>query len=136
MTATDSDVTDPVVNLLALAQGGATGTAWAYGGTDLNANLLVFGAGEGVAGHVNTEVDVLLIGIRGEGIIMVDGGEHPVAAGQALVIPKGAHRAIRAVSDHFAYLTCHRRRADLWPGAIPQPDASPTIPGKGSSTAS
>ncbi len=115
MTATDADATDPVVNLLARAQAGAPGTAWAYGGTDLNVNLLVFTAGEGVAAHVNTEVDVLLIGILGEGVVIVDGGEHRVGAGQALVIAKGAQRAIRATSDRFAYLTCHRRRARLWP---------------------
>ena len=115
MSATDPDTIDPVVNLLAHAQAGVPGTAWAYGGTDLNANLLVFTAGEGVATHINTEVDVLLLGIFGEGVVTVDGEGHRVGAGQALVIAKGTQRAIRAVSDPFAYLTCHRRRAGLWP---------------------
>jgi hypothetical protein len=30
-------------------------------------------------------------------------------------VPKGSRRGIRAASDRFAYLTCHGRRAGLWP---------------------
>jgi quercetin dioxygenase-like cupin family protein len=97
------------------------GAAWTHQSEDLNANLLVFGAGEGVAEHVNPEVDVLLVGIAGEGAVDVDRTHHILRAGQALVIPKGARRATLGVSDRFAYLTCHRRRPGLWPTGRARP---------------
>ena len=104
------------VDLAAIA-GAATvqGAVWRHQGEDLNANLLVFARGEGVAEHVNAEVDVLLVGIAGEGAVDVDGTRRTLRAGQALVVPKGARRGTRGVSDRFAYLTCHRRRGGLWP---------------------
>jgi len=81
----------------------------------------VFDADDGVVAHVNDEVDVLLVGVTGAGVVAVDGTDHPVGAGQALVIPKGARGAIRAVGGRFAYLSCHRRRAGLWPAGVPRP---------------
>lgn len=97
MPPSASDPATGVINLLAFAQEGTASTAWAYGGAQLNANLLVFEEEEGVATHVNDAVDVLLVGILGQGVITVDGQEHHVTAGQALVMAKGARRALRAV---------------------------------------
>jgi hypothetical protein len=37
-----------------------------------------------------------------------------------VIIPKGSQRAIHCDGDHFAYLTCHRRRAGLVP-SVTQP---------------
>ena len=105
-----------VVDLLGLAHSGdAQGPIWAHGGEDLNANLIRLRAGEGVAAHVNGEVEVLLVGIAGGGIVEVNGRRHELGAGHALVIPKGALRATEAGDNGFAYLTCHTRRAPLWP---------------------
>lgn len=105
-----------VVDLLALARSSADeGPIWSHAGDDLNANLVRLTAGEGVGGHVNGEVDVLLVGVLGAGIIEVDGRWHDLGAGQALVIPKGTCRAITAGDEGFAYLSCHRRRPALWP---------------------
>ncbi len=105
-----------VADLAALARAAtAEGAAWTHQSDDLNVNLLVFGAGGGVGEHLNAEVDVLLVGIAGEGIVAVDGTPHPLRAGHVLVIPKGARRGTRATSPSFAYLSCHRRRAGLWP---------------------
>lgn len=113
-----------VIDLAALARASAArGALWAYGGDDLNANLVRLAGGDGVAEHVNTEVDVLLVGITGDGVVEVDGRRCPLRVGQALVIPKGARRAIGSGSGEFAYLTCHRRRAGLWPGGVPRPGA-------------
>ena len=99
----------------------AHGPAWTHRGEDLDANLLVFAAGEGVAEHVNAEVDVLLVGIAGDGVVDVDGTRRVLRAGQALIVPKGARRGTRGVSERFAYLTCHRRRAGLWPAGLARP---------------
>ena len=93
----------------------APGVAWGYQGDDLNANLVVFHGTDGVATHVNNEVDVLVVGIAGTGIVEVDGERATLAAGQALIVPKGAARSLTAAGEFFAYLTCHRRRAGLLP---------------------
>ena len=106
------------VDLVALARAWtAEGAAWTRQSDDLNVNLLVFGAGGGVGEHVNAEVDVLVVGVAGEWVVEVDGRPWALRAGQALIVPKGSCRAIRAISDGFAYLSGHRRRAGLWPSA-------------------
>ena len=111
------------VDLLAVAQRAtADGAAWAQQCADLNVNLLAFRRDGGVAEHVNAEVDVLLVGIAGKGVVELNGESHPLAVAQALLVPKGARRAIRATSDRFAYLSCHRRRSGLWPSRGPHPD--------------
>ena len=111
------------VDLGALATGESTGgAAWAFAGEELNANLIVFEAGEGVEAHVNAEVEVLLVGIEGEGRVTVDDREWPLRSGGLLVIPKGARRAIRSAGGRFAYLTCHRRRPGLWPSNVERND--------------
>jgi mannose-6-phosphate isomerase-like protein (cupin superfamily) len=103
------------IDLATLANGEPRQPAWAYAGEDLNANLLVFDAGDGVPEHVNLEVDVLVVGIAGAGTVTVDDEIFTLAAGRALAIPKGARRGTQATSARFAYLTCHRRRGGLWP---------------------
>ena len=110
------EATAGVADLIGIATSGvAMQPAWSHQGADLNVNLVVFDAGDGVEEHVNREVDVLLVGVTGEGVVTIDGERHALAAGAALVVPKGARRGIRAVEHRFAYLTCHRRRAGLWP---------------------
>lgn len=111
------DAIEPV-DLRALAErSAADGPVWTHGRPDgnLNVNLVVWGEGEGVAAHSNEEMDVLLVGVAGVGVVEVDGSVHTLRAGQAVVIPKGCRRAIRGTAGRFAYLTCHRRRGGLWP---------------------
>lgn len=104
------------VDLAAVSRSSAArGPAWTLRSDDLDVNLLVFGAGEGVAEHVNGEVDVLLVGVAGEGVATIDGRPHPIGPGRAVLIPKGARRGTRAAEARFSYLTCHRRRPGLWP---------------------
>jgi len=121
VTADAHDEAAGIVDLAVLAREDvARQPAWVSVSADLNANLLVFDAGGGVPAHVNAEVDVLLVGIAGAGVVEVEGTAHPLRAGQALVIPKGTRRAIRSAGGRFAYLTCHRRRAGLWPHGVPR----------------
>jgi quercetin dioxygenase-like cupin family protein len=116
--STESRVADEgMVDLAALTRAAsAQGAAWTHQSEDLNVNLLVFAVGEGVADHVNDEADVLLVGVTGAGAVTIDGAQQILSAGHAIVIPKGTNRGIQSVSDPFAYLSCHRRRAGLWPG--------------------
>ena len=93
---------------------GREGVVWTLEGSgDLNANLVRFEAGRGVGEHVNDEVDVLVVGVSGLGLVGVDGVEHPVSNGRMVFVPRGARRYTRAVSDDFAYLSVHRRRGPL-----------------------
>jgi quercetin dioxygenase-like cupin family protein len=118
LTASGPDDDDAgLVDLVAVAQmATAQGAVWTRQSEDLDVNLLLFAAGEGVVEHVNTEVDLLLVGITGSGEATVDGACHVLSAGQLLVIPKGTRRSTRGLSDPFAYLSCHRRRGGLRPG--------------------
>jgi len=109
----------PVVDLTALAEA-ASGHAilWTCRTDDLNLNVLTVDAGTILPEHVNTEVDVLLLGVAGEGIVTVDGEARLVSTGQLTVIPKGMRRAVRSAGAQFTYLTCHRRRPGLWPQGL------------------
>jgi quercetin dioxygenase-like cupin family protein len=105
-----------LVDLQDLAQrhGGMT-ALWARQSADLHINLLTFATGTGVAEHVNAELDVLLVGVAGAGEVVIDGTMHVLRPGCAILIPRNARRAIRSTEGPFSYLSCHRRRAMLWP---------------------
>jgi quercetin dioxygenase-like cupin family protein len=103
-----------------LAAAEHAGAIWSLGqGGDLNANLVRFPAGRGVGEHVDEEVDVLVVGVSGVGVVEVDGQEHPLRAGTVAFVPKGARRSTRSGSGDFAYLTVHRRREPLGIGGTP-----------------
>ncbi len=89
--------------------------AWSQQSEDLNVNLISCLAGQGIGSHVNEEVDVLLVGIDGEGSVAIDDDWHALSPGRVVIVPKGARRATRCDGDHFAYLTCHRRGVGLRP---------------------
>ena len=90
------------------------GVVWALEGSgDLNANLVRFEAGGGVGEHVNDEVDVLIVGVSGSGLVSVDGEEHTVSNGVMAFVARGTRRSTRATSEDFAYLSIHRRRGPL-----------------------
>jgi quercetin dioxygenase-like cupin family protein len=80
---------------------------------DLNATLLAWPPGHEVVEHVNAELDVLLVVLDGAGAAIVDGAEQALAAGIALLVPKGSRRSIRAGADGLRYLSVHRRRPPL-----------------------
>ena len=55
---------------VATSAGDRAGVVWTLeAGEDLNANLVRFGPGRGVGEHVNDEVDVLVLGVSGSGIV-------------------------------------------------------------------
>jgi quercetin dioxygenase-like cupin family protein len=89
------------------------GPLWGIASADLNATLLAWRAGEGIAEHVNAELDVLLIVLEGDGVAVVSGDPHRLAPGHALLVEKGAPRSILAGPSGIRYLSVHRRRAPL-----------------------
>jgi quercetin dioxygenase-like cupin family protein len=98
-----------------LRQASNDGPVWSVNSEQLNVNLIRLPAGDGVAEHVNNEVDVLLTVFEGSGELTVDGSVERLSAGSALLIPRGAKRALRCTAGPLVYLTCHRRRAGLMP---------------------
>jgi quercetin dioxygenase-like cupin family protein len=98
----------------AATAGDHTGVIWTLDvSSDLNANLVRFGTGQGVGEHLNDEVEVIVVGVSGSGIVTVDREEHTLSAGMLVFIPKGARRSTVSASEDFAYLTVHRRRRPL-----------------------
>jgi uncharacterized cupin superfamily protein len=106
----NSGVSEPPVDLLG-AHG--TGPVWGMASADLNATLLAWPAGHAVAEHVNAELDVLVVVLEGDVVAVVDAEEHPLTAGTALLIERGATRELRAGPGGVRYLSVHRRRGPL-----------------------
>ncbi len=106
------------VNLREVIAAAGEGAVWTLRGSeDLNANLVRFTRGRGVDEHTNTEVDVIVVGVSGSGVVTIDGDEHPLSAGTLAFVPKGTRRSTRSTSEDFAYLSVHRRRGPLRIGA-------------------
>jgi quercetin dioxygenase-like cupin family protein len=102
------------LNDIAATAGDRVGVIWSLDtSSELNANLVRFGARQGVEEHVNDEVEVIVLGVSGSGIVAVDREEHALSAGILVFIPKGARRSTVSASEDFAYLTVHRRRGPL-----------------------
>jgi quercetin dioxygenase-like cupin family protein len=116
----ETRIAQTVVDLVESASApGAHGPVWNLESDDLHVNLLVFAAGEGVGRHRNPEVDVLIVGVAGEGEIEIDGALSRLTAGSTLLVPKGSERRITAASPTFSYLSAHRRRGLLVPTISP-----------------
>jgi quercetin dioxygenase-like cupin family protein len=108
-----------------LTTGQRAGVVWTLEqGDDINVNLVRFPAGRGVGEHVNEEVDVLVVGVSGSGLVEMDGHEHHLRAGTVVLVPKVARRSTRSEPGDFAYLTVHRRRGPLHIGGLPRPECT------------
>jgi mannose-6-phosphate isomerase-like protein (cupin superfamily) len=90
-----------------------TGPLWGMASADLNATLLGWPPDHELAEHQNLERDVLLIVLRGAGAAWIDNEKHVLSPGQALLIPKGTIRRIRAGGGGIRYLSVHLRRPRL-----------------------
>jgi mannose-6-phosphate isomerase-like protein (cupin superfamily) len=110
------------IDLRNLARSHTCGILWGQASEDLNVNLVALAPGGAIEEHINAVVDVLLVGVRGEGTISVDGVVDVFGLGRLLVVPKGARRAVSASSEGLTYLTCHRRRPGLQPGPLRRGD--------------
>jgi len=93
----------------------SSGPQWAQESEDLDVTLLSWAPGKSIVEHVNNEVGVVLIGITGSGIVIVEGEPHQLPAGALLLIPKGKPRAMQNGDERWSYLSIHRRRRGLMP---------------------
>jgi mannose-6-phosphate isomerase-like protein (cupin superfamily) len=103
------------VDLFAVDRLGPDGVVWSLPrGGDLDANLVQLAAGVATGTHVNSEVDVLLIGVSGAGSVMVDHARYELRAGTVVAVPKDTSRHVEAdAASELAYLTVHVARPGL-----------------------
>jgi quercetin dioxygenase-like cupin family protein len=94
------------------------GPVWGAESEDLNATLLAWDPGSGPPKHVNTERDVLVAVMDGSATVTLDGEEHRLGPGDALVVDKGRARQITAGPNGVRYLSVHRRRPPLQIGPL------------------
>ncbi|MGH3000118.1 MAG: cupin domain-containing protein [Gaiellaceae bacterium] len=97
------------------------GPVWGAASEDLNATMLVWPAGEGPGEHVNESRDVLYVVVDGSVELTVDGEKSELRAGEAVIVDKGARRALVAGPDGATYATAHLRRGGLQISAPPLP---------------
>ena len=83
---------------------------------ELNATLLAWPPGAGVAEHVNGELETVLLVLDGSVRVCVDGTELELSVHQLLVLPRGSARSLTAGPGGVRYLSLHRRRGPLLPG--------------------
>lgn len=89
------------------------GPLWGMASEELNATLLAWPGGHAVAEHVNAERDVLVVVLAGAATVVIDDAEHALGAPGAILVPRGARRAVRAGEGGVRYLSVHRRRGPL-----------------------
>jgi quercetin dioxygenase-like cupin family protein len=80
---------------------------------ELNLTSLAWPPGRGQPLQVNSEREVAIVVADGGGTLVVDGVEHPLRRGVAVVVPIGAERAVTAGPDGIRYCTIHRLRGGL-----------------------
>jgi quercetin dioxygenase-like cupin family protein len=91
------------------------GAIWSLNCEQLNVNLMRLMAGMGVPSHVNSELDVLLVVFEGLGELQLESERPRLSPGIALVVPRGARRAIHCLQGPLVYLTAHLQRGGLMP---------------------
>jgi quercetin dioxygenase-like cupin family protein len=103
------------VDLTTVDRKGGDGAVWSLPrGGDLDANLVHLRPDGAIGAHVNDDVDVLIVGIDGAANVTIDGTQHTLRAGVAIIVPKGASRAIHADPEtDVSYLTVHHARASI-----------------------
>ena len=97
---------------------GSQGAIWGTETEDLNATLVRWDAGSGVATHTNAEVDVIMVVLQGQTTVVLDGVSVDLGAGDLLVIPKDVSRQVVAGSATLTYLNVHKRRRAMRPNMI------------------
>jgi quercetin dioxygenase-like cupin family protein len=108
----------------------ASGALWrlAESGRQLDANLVRVPADQGVAAHMEPDLDVLLLVVAGDGTLGTPDGPEPLAEGRLVWLPRGSTRSITAHGEGLSYLTVHRRRPGMQIHSRPPGNQTPSPP--------
>ncbi|MCZ2524792.1 cupin domain-containing protein [Streptomyces sp. HB2AG] len=82
-------------------------------GRQLDSNLVHLPPGRRVDTHAEPDLDVLLLGVDGSGVLDTPDGPVPLAPGSLVWLPHGSTRALTAGERGLVYLTVHRRRPGM-----------------------
>ncbi|MEU4348064.1 hypothetical protein [Streptomyces sp. NPDC023838] len=100
---------------VAAAEEGQGGALWrlAERGRQLDANLVRLSAGAAVAEHVESELDVLLVVVDGDGLLDNGVERRALEPGAVAWLPRTARRGLLAGPNGLVYLSVHQRRPGL-----------------------
>jgi mannose-6-phosphate isomerase-like protein (cupin superfamily) len=101
----------PVVDLAGAP--GDRGPLWGTATEDLNATLLEWPPGSGQPERANEHRDLLFVVVAGGGTATVGGTAYELAAGRAVLVPKGTPFSVEAGAAGLRYLSVHLRRPGL-----------------------
>jgi quercetin dioxygenase-like cupin family protein len=88
------------------------GAQWSLSGErELEANVVHIPPGDGIGDHASG-LDVVIVGIAGEGTVTAGAEAWRLQAGVLIFVPRSLVRAIRSGGSGLTYLTIHRRRDD------------------------
>lgn len=100
------------------------GPEWGTASEELNATILSWAPGDGPAESVNAERDVALVVIQGALLLVQEGEQRLLVAGEATIVPKGTHRKLTAGPEGVRYASIHRKRGGLQIGRARRPAGS------------
>jgi quercetin dioxygenase-like cupin family protein len=92
---------------------GEGGVVWSASPEGVHVNLVVLAPGQSIAAHRNDSLDVLLVLLDGTATATVRDAAVDLEPTDALLVPKGATRAMTAGSGGVRYLTVHAQRPPL-----------------------
>lgn len=100
---------------VAAAEEGQGGALWRLSeqGRQLDANLVRLSPDAAVAEHVESELDVLLFVVEGDGHLDNGVERQTLEPGAVAWLPRTARRALLAGPNGLAYLSVHQRRPGL-----------------------
>ncbi|MEW2513412.1 hypothetical protein [Streptomyces sp. NPDC046870] len=108
---------------LADAPPAPAGVLWklAESGRQLDANVVRLAPGGRITAHTETQLDVLVLVVAGDGTLGNGSSEAGEALGEGALVwlPHGAARSITAGESGLTYLTVHGRRPGMRIGARP-----------------
>ncbi|MFB7374113.1 cupin domain-containing protein [Streptomyces sp. NPDC056222] len=102
------------------------GAVWrlAEPGRQVDANVVRIPPERAVDPHTETDLDVLLLVVAGDGTLVTSEETRPLSEGSLAWLPHGSTRGLVAGKRGMAYLTVHRRR----PGMRIQPASASRDP--------
>lgn len=94
------------------------GALWGTETEDLNATVVSWPEGTGVAAHTNDLVDVVMIVLAGQGTVRVGDDTEALAPGTVVSIPKRFEREIWATAGTLTYVNVHKRKPKMQPNMV------------------
>ncbi|AKJ09163.1 hypothetical protein ABB07_03730 [Streptomyces incarnatus] len=99
------------------------GVLWklAESGRQLDANVVRLAPGDRITAHTETQLDVMLLVVSGDGVLGAGHADEPrpLTEGALAWLPHGAPRSITAGEAGLTYVTVHQRRPGMRIGTRP-----------------